>query len=102
MANAGIDEFDVITRRFDDFGFKGSDLNLAAGAKTVISRSSMPVGHVALNSNFLASVGGQVSHALSLSPLTVGWITQNLIVLRSDEAFYGFGAQVARGARRRG
>ena len=69
LADAGVDVFHASTRRFDDFEFEDSDLNLAGWAKTITGRPSITVGSVGLSLDFLGSAGGQASHKTSLDPL---------------------------------
>lgn len=56
LADAGVDVFDVSTRRFQDPGFEGSPLSLAGWTRKVTGKATMAVGSVGLDLDFMAEV----------------------------------------------
>lgn len=49
LADAGVDVFDVSSRRFDMLAFEGSDITLSGWARKLTGKPSMTVGGIGLN-----------------------------------------------------
>lgn len=69
MAEAGVDIFHCSQRRFWEAEFEGSDLNFAGWAKKITGKSTISVGSVGLDGEFLASFGGAGAQPSSLDEL---------------------------------
>lgn len=60
LADAGVDVFDMSTRRFWLPEFDGSDLNLAGWARKLTGKPAITVGGVGLDSDFFGGDGSQM------------------------------------------
>ncbi|UPK67483.1 NADH:flavin oxidoreductase [Chitinophaga filiformis] len=69
LADAGVDIFHCSQRRFWEPEFEGSDLNFAGWAKKLTGKSTITVGSIGLNGEFLASFRGESSQPSSLDEL---------------------------------
>jgi len=69
LSEAGVDYFHASTRRFNDPEFEGSNLNLAGWTQELTGKPTMTVGSVGLDSDFLRSYAGKVSHKQGVDAL---------------------------------
>lgn len=60
LVDAGVDIFHCSQRRFWEAEFDGSELNLAGWTKKLTGKSSITVGSVSLNADFLPEAGDKV------------------------------------------
>lgn len=56
LADAGLDGFHCSTRRYWEPEFEGSDLNLAGWTKKLTGKTSITVGSVGLNADFIGAI----------------------------------------------
>jgi 2,4-dienoyl-CoA reductase-like NADH-dependent reductase (Old Yellow Enzyme family) len=70
LADAGVDIVHCSQRRFWEPEFEDSDLNLAGWAKKITGKATITVGSVGLDSDILATFGGESSGPTSLDELT--------------------------------
>ncbi len=59
LVDAGIDAFHCSTRRFWEPEFEGSDLNLAGWTKKLTGKTTITVGSVGLDDEFVSSLSGK-------------------------------------------
>ncbi|MEU5363252.1 NADH:flavin oxidoreductase [Streptomyces sp. NPDC005925] len=59
LTAAGVDAFHASTRRYWEPEFEGSDLNLAGWTKKLTGRTTLTVGSVGLNGDFIKAFQGQ-------------------------------------------
>jgi 2,4-dienoyl-CoA reductase-like NADH-dependent reductase (Old Yellow Enzyme family) len=56
LVDAGLDGFHCSTRRYWEPEFEGSDLNLAGWTKKLTGKTSITVGSVGLNADFIGAI----------------------------------------------
>lgn len=69
LAEAGVDIFHCSQRRFWEPEFEGSDLNFAGWVKKVTGKTTITVGSVGLNGDFLAAFQGESSQSAPIAKL---------------------------------
>jgi 2,4-dienoyl-CoA reductase-like NADH-dependent reductase (Old Yellow Enzyme family) len=69
LVDAGVDIFHCSQRRFDTPEFEGSSLNLAGWTKKLSGKSTITVGSIGLNSDFVETFGGRSPGAAGLERL---------------------------------
>lgn len=69
LIDAGVDVFHCSQRRFDDAEFAGSPLNFAGWVKKISGKTTISVGSVGLDADFIASFSGRPSSMRGIEQL---------------------------------